>query len=752
MKKPPFAQWFMTPCIHATAFQFEVSWKTKSTGTRWYSGINLAAGILTLLVGLTPMTLHAEAEWHQSYDAGYIDANGAYAGGSEIMHIVAHQGKLYAANGYWVDARWVIPPDPEKQSAQVLRLDAADTEWQVDLDLGQHNDELGLQYMKGNILKSVTFTRDANGAPLSSPQRLLVMAAGANMERGGAVSAWVRDDAESTWTHALVRHGSSLGGIRWVPRDMEVYIDKVTGRELLLLSLGNPGIVSGQYDPAAPGKIHWSRHLEYPFPETGSFKTRPLGMVEANGKLFLSEGGAIYQRVDGERPDYREVLNLQEDTDTDIGGIRGLTTIQNPNGPGQSLLFLWAPAHRSQSQIKRLDPDGQGGFTLHDEVRMVDLMADALEVPIPYTLGAHNRMFPVKHPETGETVHLIGFQGNIRGKHHLRWPGTPLYAGAMLAVRTADQRYSLQEVNNTYRPGKTPLVAPRTFCLSPFRKGELYIGGHDASRKVSDDMAWIFRAPVDVVLGLETAKEAPPSRKPTPPPRRWSEGPVYELRIYAASERRHGHLIKRFREHTDRIFRRHGMQPVGYWIPIDGTARQKRRLVYILKHASRYAAYRSWNNFSTDGEWERVIEMPEFKGLLSDKPIRIFLTENDYSKMDALETYPSGGVFELRTYTTNPGKLGLLNQRFRDHTLRLFEKHGMTNIGYWTPFDRPEVESTLIYLIRHVNRDQADANWKAFGQDPEWKKVARESQVDGRFLARSPERLYLKALDFSPLQ
>ena len=60
----------------------------------------------------------APAQWVQSYDAGYIDRNGAYAGGSEIMHLVAHKGKLYAANGYWLDARWVIPPDAEKQSGR----------------------------------------------------------------------------------------------------------------------------------------------------------------------------------------------------------------------------------------------------------------------------------------------------------------------------------------------------------------------------------------------------------------------------------------------------------------------------------------------------------------------------------------------------------------------------------------------------------------------------------------------------------
>ena len=143
-------------------------------------------------IALTSFAL-GENRWRQSYDAGYVDQSGAYAGGSEIMHLVAHKGKMYAANGYWVDARWVIPPEGRKQSAQVLRLDQADGEWQVDLDTGKTNG-MGLEYMKGNVLKSVTFTRDRSGGLLAQPRRLLVMAAGANFEKGGAVSVWVRDD------------------------------------------------------------------------------------------------------------------------------------------------------------------------------------------------------------------------------------------------------------------------------------------------------------------------------------------------------------------------------------------------------------------------------------------------------------------------------------------------------------------------------------------------------------------------------
>lgn len=438
----------------------------------------------------------ARVDWVQSYDAGYRDRNGAYAGGSEIMHLVPHQGKLYAANGYWTDSRWVDPPYPEKQSAQVLRLDTADGSWQVDLDMGASNN-IGARYMKGNILKSLTFTSDGAGRPLSPPRNLFVMAAG-NFH--SLVSIWVRNDATGNWDHGLVKSGSAASGVRWIPRDTEIYRDKVTGIERIFLVLGNPGIISGVYDDSQPTKIRWDEEVE--FPTTGPFTTRPLGIVEANGSLLFSVGGVIYRRIDGPNPTYVEVLNLGDGVNTDVGGIRGLTTIANPNGAGESLLFLWIPNGRSSSQVKRLDPDGAGGYTAHDEANISELMSDKLGVDVGYTLGAHSNLYPVVHPVTGKTVHLIGFQGRILGTDQLQWKGSRLYAGALYAIRTADRTYTVREVNGRYAPGKPVLVSPRTFARSPFGDDLIFVGGHDCSGVRSDDMAWIFKASLDVVLGL----------------------------------------------------------------------------------------------------------------------------------------------------------------------------------------------------------------------------------------------------------
>ena len=108
-------------------------------------------------------------------------------------------------------------------------------------------------------------------------------------------------------------------------------------------------------------------------------------------------------------------------------------------------------------------------------------------------------------------------------------------------------------------------------------------------------------------------------------------------------------------------------------------------------------------------------------------------------------------VFELRTYTTPEGKLPNLEARFRDHTMTIFENHGITNVAYWTPQDEPLSANTLIYLIAHDSREAATASWAAFLADPEWQQVSRESQVDGRIL-NGVESVFLDPTDFSPIK
>lgn len=108
-------------------------------------------------------------------------------------------------------------------------------------------------------------------------------------------------------------------------------------------------------------------------------------------------------------------------------------------------------------------------------------------------------------------------------------------------------------------------------------------------------------------------------------------------------------------------------------------------------------------------------------------------------------------VFEIRTYTAPDGKLGDLHARFRNNTLRIFAKHGMTNVVYFAPQDAPLSQNTLIYVLSHASREAAKKSWADFQADPEWQKVAADSQVNGRIVSKV-ESVFADATDYSPLK
>jgi NIPSNAP len=108
-------------------------------------------------------------------------------------------------------------------------------------------------------------------------------------------------------------------------------------------------------------------------------------------------------------------------------------------------------------------------------------------------------------------------------------------------------------------------------------------------------------------------------------------------------------------------------------------------------------------------------------------------------------------VYELRTYTCYEGKLEDLKKRFRDHTIRIFKRHGMESVGYWVPEDPEKSKTTLIYIISHASREQATKNWQEFRNDPEWKKVSAESEANGK-IVQKVDFIFMDPTDFSMLK
>ena len=130
--------------------------------------------------------------------------------------------------------------------------------------------------------------------------------------------------------------------------------------------------------------------------------------------------------------------------------------------------------------------------------------------------------------------------------------------------------------------------------------------------------------------------------------------------------------------------------------------------------------------------------------------LSLILLSIAYGSQSANAEHLHNHLFEQRVYTTAPGKLDNLNERFRDHTNYLFVKHGMKLIGYWTPVDPPD---TLIYILAYPSREAREASWKAFVADPAWKKARQESlDKAGGTIVTDVKSTFMTPTDYSPLR
>jgi hypothetical protein len=194
------------------------------------------------------------------------------------------------------------------------------------------------------------------------------------------------------------------------------------------------------------------------------------------------------------------------------------------------------------------------------------------------------------------------------------------------------------------------------------------------------------------------------------------------------------------------------MANVGYWMPVDNP---DNKLIYILAFPNQEAQQRSWKAFMGDPEWQEAKKKSEVDGTLVAKIESVLMTATDYSP-EIKASAVGDRVFELRIYTAAPGKLENLNARFRDHTITLFKKHGMTSVGYWVPLkDEQGATNTLIYMLAHKSVDAAKASFDAFRQDPDWvaARKASEDKAGGSLTVKDGVKsVFMKATDYSPMR
>jgi hypothetical protein len=222
----------------------------------------------------------------------------------------------------------------------------------------------------------------------------------------------------------------------------------------------------------------------------------------------------------------------------------------------------------------------------------------------------------------------------------------------------------------------------------------------------------------------------------------------YEMRIYFCHPGKLPDLLTRFRDHTTKIFERHGMTNVGYWVP---TVNDQNALYYVLSYPSKEARDASWKAFGADPEWKIVATESEKNGKIVAKVQSIFMKTTDFSPAVKEQKKNPERVFELRTYTASPAKLGDLQARFRDHTLKLFKKHGMENIVYWTTIEKDTTQPKLVYILAHKSEEAGKASFDEFRKDMKWVKARDESEKNGKLTVKV-ESMYMKPTDFSTIK
>jgi len=416
-----------------------------------------------------------------SWIVGNTDVFGQYMGGTEILHLVGHNEKLFAASGYWMDKPYAIDlrmrPWP---GVQILRLDNSSSEWIVDVTLPGPS-------IRATALESIRFKTDGFGKQLNRTINLLVVG---TQEIWGSGRVLTRNDNTGNWEMTTLGESPEISN---TIRAFIVYHDNITGVDRLFAAAGVEGIVSGVYNSSSPGCIEWGAK-----PEIESLPMRPMGFAICNNHLYVSSETSLYRRMNGEHPSWKKVFTstiVSPDKVTSAGGgIRGLTTISSPGDNSQSLLFFL------NGMIIRVEPSNDYKEIL--ECNLQEMLTERLGQKVESVLGAYNDMVFLSSNEPNETL-IFGVEIGL-GYKGVLISGRPFYGnwdgGEWIVIRNDAYDYDLSRIDNGY--GLSPsLVAVRTIEPSPFANDEdaLYVGGFDCNYYASRNTAWIYQGSQDII-------------------------------------------------------------------------------------------------------------------------------------------------------------------------------------------------------------------------------------------------------------
>jgi hypothetical protein len=225
-----------------------------------------------------------------------------------------------------------------------------------------------------------------------------------------------------------------------------------------------------------------------------------------------------------------------------------------------------------------------------------------------------------------------------------------------------------------------------------------------------------------------------------------SNSKYFEIRKYYAHPDKLPDLLKRFEEHTMKLFEKAGMENIIYFLPEENTDNS---MTYILGYPDAESRDRMWKSFSEDPKWKKVYEESHVNGPLVAKVEQTFMVLAPELNDTPIPT--GSGIFQMRTYHCFPDKIENIQARFRDHTRDLFEKQGLKNYPYWLTVEKDGSQPKLVYLLGHDSKDSFNAAFDRFRADPEWIKARDASEESGKIVEKI-DAVFFKSLPFSPIK
>eukprot|EP00928_Gymnodinium_smaydae_P028229 TRINITY_DN21585_c0_g1_i1.p1 TRINITY_DN21585_c0_g1~~TRINITY_DN21585_c0_g1_i1.p1 ORF type:complete len:908 (+),score=33.63 TRINITY_DN21585_c0_g1_i1:314-2725(+) len=434
---------------------------------------------------------------------------------TEILHLTGYKGSLFAATGRWMAQGDYIP-------AQVIRKDCPACNWTPDPIPNRYGGRI-------EHLTRIVWERDENGNVLPEPIEVLYAGWYHSWQNSGIIKLCARDLKAWAWHCAGAFSQMPYKDNYFSARFVAKHRDSVTGKELLLVSTGRPGILVCEFTSSNAAFLKCPNTTE-----TGPLETRPLSVVVMHGVAYSAASSYILKRNDGPQPSWSKVFDMLDHqpgvrVTEDVGGIRGLSVITNTDVPGkQSMMFAWCPNSNSEACMIRLDPEGEG-FRPEEETCVRDELIKYLgntskgqPAGVSFSIAAYNNILEIDSEE-GQ-VQLIGFESLLYGDsvhehsgsfhqhkvltnaQHPRGLSIAYWSSAGYLIRRSKTSYEVREVGGPHynirgvtltrsQPWLYNGVSTRCYSESPFENDDaIYFGGYDCNHFPSRNTAWIFRA------------------------------------------------------------------------------------------------------------------------------------------------------------------------------------------------------------------------------------------------------------------